>query len=74
MLEDNGLKEFIDNDFTKPTSNDDVLIDAWKKKATKKIIILLEGLKEHILSSLHGKATPFAMWKDLIDIFRSSID
>ena len=29
VLEDNGLKEFIDSDVPKPTSMDDALLDAW---------------------------------------------
>ena len=44
MLEDNGLKEFIDNDVPKPTSTDAALLDAWKKKVAKKKRILLEGV------------------------------
>ena len=34
----------------------------------------MEGVKEHIVSSLHGKSHPFAMWKALTDIFQSSSD
>ena len=37
-------------------------------------MILLEGVKDHIVSSLHGKATPFATWKALTDLFQSSSD
>ena len=45
VLEDNGLKEFIDNDAPKP----DVIIDAtnldaWKKNVEKVRRILLEGV------------------------------
>ena len=32
--------------------------------------ILLEGVKDHIVSSLHGKASPFLMWKALTDLFQ----
>ena len=35
---------------------------------------MLEGVKDHIVSSLHGKATPFLMWKALIDLFQSRSD
>ena len=35
---------------------------------------MLEGVKDHIVSSLHGKATPFAMWKVLTYLFQSSSD
>ena len=74
VLDDNGLKEFIDADVLEPTSNDAAALDAWKKKVAKCRRILLEGVKDHIVSSLHGKATPFSMWKALIDLFQSSSD
>ena len=34
----------------------------------------MEGVRDHIVSSLHGKATPYAMWKALTDLFQSSSD
>ena len=71
-LEDNDLKEFIDNDVPKPTSTDATLLDAWTNKVAKTRRIMLEGVRDHIVSSLHGKATPFSMWKALKDIFQSS--
>ena len=55
VLEDNGLKEFIGSDVPKSESSDAPLLDAWKKKITKTRRILLEGVKDHIVSSLHGK-------------------
>ena len=55
VLEDNGLKEFIDSDVPKPRSSDAALLDTWKKKTTKTRRILLEGVKDHIVSSLHRK-------------------
>ena len=70
VLEDNGMKEFIDGDVPKPGSSDVALLDAWQKKTTKTRRILLEGVKDHIMSSLHGKATPFLMWKALTDLFQ----
>ena len=72
VLEDNGLKEFIDSDVPKPGSSDATLLDAWKKKVAKTRRIMLEGVKDHILSKLHEKATPFAMWNALIDVFQSN--
>ena len=74
VLEDNGLKEFIDSDVPKPTSTDAALLDAWKNKVAKIKMILLEGVRDHIVSSLHWKATPYAMWKALMDLFQSSSD
>ena len=36
--------------------------------------IILEGVRDHIVSILHGKATPYAMWKALTNLFQSSND
>ena len=74
VLEDNGLKEFIDSDVPKPASSNAAGLDAWQKEVAKTSRILLEGVKDHIVSSLHGKSTPFSMWKALTDIFQSSND
>eukprot|EP00253_Pinus_taeda_P035071 PITA_35071 len=57
VLDDNGLKEFIDVDVPKPT--DVAQVGDWQKKTTKCRRILLEGMRDHIVSSLHGKASPY---------------
>ena len=44
VLEDNGLKEFIDNDVPKLVVTDATNIDAWKNKVAKASRILLEGV------------------------------
>eukprot|EP00253_Pinus_taeda_P013612 PITA_13612 len=72
VLDDNGLKEFIDTDIPKPT--DATQADAWQKKIAKCRRILLEGVKDHIVSSLHGKATPYLMWKSLTELFQRKSD
>ena len=74
VLADNGLKEFIDAEIPKPASSDAATLDAWKKKTKKCQRILLEGVKDHIVSSLHGKASLFLMWKALTDLFQSKSD
>ena len=74
VLDDNGLKEFIDAEIPKPTSSDAAVLDAWQKKTTKCRRILLEAVKDQIVSSLHGKAYPFLMWKALTDLFQSKSD
>ena len=35
VLDDNGLKEFIDAEIPKPTSSDVVVLDAWQKKVAR---------------------------------------
>jgi hypothetical protein len=74
VLEDNDLKEFIDKDVPKPYATDAANLDAWKKKVEKARRILLEGLRDHNVSNLHGKATPYAIWKNLTDLFQNSSD
>ena len=74
VLDDNGLKEFIYAEIPKPTSSDAAVLDAWQKKIAKCRRILLEGVKDHIVSSLHGKASLFLMWKALTDLFQSKSD
>ena len=44
ILEDNGLKEFIDNDVPKPIMTDVANLEAWKNKVAKTRRILLEGV------------------------------
>ena len=43
-MEDNVLKEFIDNDIPKPAVADAALLNAWKKKVARARRILLEGV------------------------------
>ena len=74
VLDDNGLKEFIDAEIPKPTSSDAAVLDAWKKKTAKCRRIILEGVKDHIVSSLLGKVSQFLMWKALSDLFQSKSD
>ena len=71
VLDDNGLKEFIEVEVPKPT--DTAQVEAWQKKTTKCRRIILEGVKDHIVSNLHGKAS-YLMWKTLTDLFQSKSD
>ena len=66
ILEDNGLKDFIDQEVSKPT--DATQLAEWKKCVARARRILLEGVQDHIVSSLHVKDTPFSMWKTLKDL------
>lgn len=69
VLEDNGLKELIDNDIPKPPTTDAQDLEEWKKCVAKVRRIILEGVQYHIFSNLHGKDTPYAMWQALLDLF-----
>ena len=74
VLDENGLKELIYAEIPILASSDAATFDTWKKKTTKCRRILLEGVKDHIVSSLHGKDSPFLMWKALTDLFQSKSD
>ena len=36
--------------------------------------IILEGVRDHIVSSLHGKKNPIFMWKKLMDLYQNISD
>ena len=74
VLEDNRLKEFIDDDISKPLTSYDKDLAEWRKCVAKARRIILEGVLDHIVSNLHGKETPFVMWKALIDLFQNNSD
>jgi hypothetical protein len=44
VLEENGLKEYIDKDVPNPDATDTANLDAWQKKVAKARSILLEGV------------------------------
>ena len=72
VLEDNGLKDFIYQEVPKPT--DATQLVEWKKCVARARRILLEGVRDHIVSSLHGKETPFSMWKTLKYLYQNNND
>eukprot|EP00253_Pinus_taeda_P004045 PITA_04045 len=74
ILEDNDLKEFINQEIQKPTSTNVQELAEWKKCVAKARQIILEGVRDHIVSSLHGKDTPFSMWKTLKNLYQNSSD
>ena len=51
VLEDNGLKDFIDQEVPKPI--DATQLAEWKKCVARARRILLEGVWDHIVSSLY---------------------
>eukprot|EP00253_Pinus_taeda_P027742 PITA_27742 len=74
VLEDNRLKDFIDQEVPKPTAISAQELAKWKKCVATARRILLEGVRDHIVSSFHRKETLFSMWKTLKDICQNSSD
>lgn len=63
VLDDNGLLEYIKSDVEKPQASDSQNLAQWKKDVAKVRRIILEGVRDHIVSNIQGKETFFAMWK-----------
>ena len=57
VLEENGLKDFTDQEVPKPAIVNAQELAKWKKCVARARRILLEGVRDHIVSSLHGKET-----------------
>eukprot|EP00253_Pinus_taeda_P024680 PITA_24680 len=72
VLEDNSLKDFIDQEVPKLT--DATQLTKWKKCVARARKILPEGVRDHIVLSLHGKETSFSMWKTLKDLYQNNND
>lgn len=58
----------------KPIVVDVQALAQWKKDTAEVERIILEGVRDHIVSNLHGKETPFSMWKTLIELFENNSD
>eukprot|EP00253_Pinus_taeda_P027693 PITA_27693 len=74
VLEDNGLKDFIDQEAPKPAVANATKLAEWKKCVARVRRILLEGVRDHIVSTLHGKETLFSMWKTFKDLYQNNND
>eukprot|EP00253_Pinus_taeda_P036135 PITA_36135 len=74
VLEGNGLKEFIDQEIQSPASINGQELFEWKKCVVKERQVILERVRDHVFSSLHGKDTPYSMWKTLKDLYQNSSD
>eukprot|EP00253_Pinus_taeda_P035208 PITA_35208 len=72
ILEDIGLKDFIDQEVPKLT--DKTKLVEWGKCVARARRIPLEGVQDHIVSSLHGKESPISMWKTLKDLYQNRSD
>ena len=74
VLDDNGIWEYAKIDIPKLAASDAQALAQWKKDTTKLRRIILERVRDHVVLNLHGKDTPFAMWKTLINLFQSNSD
>ena len=74
VSDDNGVLEHTQTDIPKPVASYAQELAHWKKDTTIFKRIILDGVRDHVVSNLYGKGTPFAIWKTLTDLFQSSND
>ena len=74
VLEENELKDFINQEVPKPAVANVQELAQWKNCVARVRRILLEGIRDHTVSSLHWKETPFSMWKTLKDLYQNNSD
>jgi len=58
VLTNNGVWEYTQTDNPKPITLDARALAQWKKATTRDKRIILEGVKNHVVSNLYGKETP----------------
>ena len=49
-------------------------MEEWRKCVAKARMIILEGVRDHIVSKIHDKEIPYAMWKALTNLFKKNND
>ena len=69
LLEENGLLEIAEGKVETPT--DLVQLVAHTKKDVKAKRILVDGVKDHIITHLFGKKTTKEMWEALVKLYQS---
>lgn len=74
VLDENGVWEYTQINIPKPATSDAQALAEWKKYIARSRRIILKGVKNYVVSNLHGKETPFGMWKILTYVFLSSSD
>ena len=72
VVDDNGFLKYVKTNIAKPGSVDAQNLAKWKKDVARDKRIILEGVRDHIVSKLHGKETPFATWKTPNDLLKNS--
>ena len=58
-------------DSTKVAPTDPADLMAWKKIDSKAMLIIMDGVKDHIVPHLSGKKTAAEMWAALESLYQS---
>ena len=55
---------------TKVAPTDSAELVAWKKIDSRAMLIIMDGVKDHIVPHLSSKKTALEMWKDLESLYQ----
>ena len=69
ILDVSDAKEHIDSTKFAPTDPVDEI--DWKKIDSRSMLIIMDGVKDHIVPHLYGKKTALEMWKALESLYQS---
>ena len=72
ILDEHELKAFIDNVVAETI--DENQLKAFKKNMAKAKRLILDGVKDHIVSHISDKGTASQMWEVLATLFEGSSD
>ena len=67
LLDEHDLKHFIDSAHAEPV--DATPLRAFKKNMAKAKRLILDGVKDHIVSHISGKGTTKEMWDALATLY-----
>ena len=69
ILDVSDVEEHIDSTKVAPTNLTNLA--AWKKIDSRAMLIIIDGLKYHIVPLLSGKKSALEMWKALESLYQS---
>ena len=69
ILDVSDAEEHIDSTKTKPIDQTELV--AWKKINSRVMLIIMDGVKDHIVPHLSGKKTATKMWTALESLYQS---
>ena len=70
ILDISDAEEHIDSMKVAPTDPTDLA--AWKKIDSRAMLIIMDGVKDHIVPHLYCKNTSAKMWTDLESLYQSN--
>ena len=67
ILDVSDVEEHIESMKVAPIDQEDLA--SWKKIDSRAMLIIMDGVKDHIVPHLSGKKTALEMWKDLKSLY-----